>query len=372
MNQKFLSVAIPTYNRAACLRCLLDNIIPQVLKFRDEIEICISDNGSSDNTKEVAMAFQEKYPDLIKYRENEKNLGYDINFLKVVSMAEGEFVWTCSDDDLPVKNGVKNVIEFIKENKGKKIGGMVIKFNSYVVDTRTGKRIKYQSSVDKNKPEMYGGLNCLEMLKDDLPYQGLSVLIFNNRLLKKILREKQDLVKKGINTLSIHSWLFFLSFLLNKEAKCYVLNKTIMISPDTASKYKYLMEDFFGLIYKGRILFFGNLLSIVDRLDKEIINAIKKLRGYPVLSFIYIMALYKAFGIINYTSCVKCIKFSFKHLSLVMALLILASLIIILIIPSGIVKKICKLSLRVRPKTKEEVESNWTETCIAVASWGRE
>lgn len=371
MNQKLLSICIPTYNRADCLKRLLNSIVSQALQFRDNIEICISNNSSTDNTREVIMIFKGKYPDLIRYNENKENLGAERNFLKVFGMAEGKFTWACSDDDLLVENGLGKVIEFIRENKDEKMGGVIIKFSSYIIDAKTGKRIKYQSSVNKNRPEAYGGLSFVEMLQDNVPYQGLSVLIFNNILLKKILREKQDLVKEGIGTNQFHSWLFFLLFLSNREARCYILNKSIVISPDTASKTRFMAEDYVNLIYTWRIKFFDNLLSIIDKSEKDIIGAIKKLRRHPILSIMYIMALYKAFGMINLTSCIKCLKFSFKHLSFVNALLISIFLVVILITPSIIVKKICKLSLKFRFKSKEERESNWLETCTTLY-WNRE
>ena len=371
MSQKLLSIAIPTYNRADCLKRLLNNIVPQALEFKDKVEICVSNNSSTDNTREIVLNFKEKCPDLIKYNENEKNLGFDRNLLKVVNMAEGEFVWTFSDDDLIVKNGLKEVIRFITENKDKKMGGMVIKFSSYLVDVRTGKRMKYQSSVDENKPEMYGGLTFVEMLQDDNPYQGLSVLIFNNKLLKKILKGKQDLVKKGIGSHQFHTWLFLLLLLLNREAKYYVLNKSIAISPDTISKSKFTTVDHLLLIYKGRIKFFEDLLATIDKSEKDTIRAIKKLRRHPIISIIYIMALYKAFGAANYASFVKCIKLSFKYLSFLQSLLMSVSAIIILIIPSRILKKLCKFSMRLRPRTRKKVESTWLETCIAFAYLNR-
>ena len=371
MNQKLLSIAIPTYNRADCLKRLLNNIIPQVLKFRDTVEICISNNGSPDNTKEVAMIFKEKYPDLIKYRENEKNLGFDKNFLEVIRIAEGEFVWPFSDDSLFAENGLEEVISFLKENKDKKIGGMVVKDSSYIVDEGTGKQTKYHSSVDKSKPEKYGGLNFIEMVQDSVPYQGICLLIFNNKLLQKILRENPDLVEKGIGSYYLHSWLFLLLFLLNREARYYVLNKTIMISPDTLSKYKFVMEDHFQLLYKGRIEFFENLLSITDKSDKDVVKALKKLRGYPILSIMYNMALFKAFGIANFSSSIKCIKLSFKHLSFFHALLISMFLIVILMIPSNIVKKLCKFALSFRLRTKEQIESAWMSVCITFTYWNR-
>ena len=97
MAQKLLSICIPTYNRESRLEKTIDNIISQALEFRDKVEICISDNASTDGTKKVITKFKEKYPDLVKYNVNEENLGYDRNLLKVVLMAKGRFAWTFGD-----------------------------------------------------------------------------------------------------------------------------------------------------------------------------------------------------------------------------------------------------------------------------------
>jgi len=370
-SRKLLSLCIPTYNRADCLKRLLDNIIPQILEYKEGVEVCISNNGSTDNTREIVFSFKDKHPDLFKYNENEENLGFDRNVLKVVSMAEGDFVWTFSDDDLIVNNGFKEVINFIMENKDN-MGGMVVKFSSYTEDRETGKKIRYQSSVDENKPEKYGGLSCIEMLQEDNSYNGLSEIIFNNILLKYILKEYQDLVNKGIGTHHFHTWIFFLLFLLNREAKFYVLNKNIAISPDTISKSEYMMDDHIELIYRGRIQFYDNLLSIINKSDRDIRSVInKKLKRHPTFSMIHIIGLYKAFGVVNYDSCIRSIKLSFKYLSIFKAFSILLSLTIISIIPSRIVKQLWKLSLRFRPRTKDKIESNWLETRIALGSWSQ-
>jgi len=371
MSQKLLSICIPTYNREDSLKRLLDDLVLQALEFRQEIEICISNNHSVDNTREVVMIFKKQFPDLIKYNENEENLGFDKNLLEVIIMAEGEFVWTLSDDDLIIKNGLREIIKFIKENKDKNVGGMALKDDSYLVNVKTGERIKYHSSVDKNKLEIYEGVGLTGILQEDVPYKFLSVLIFNNKLLKKILKENWDLAEKGIGSYYLHSWLYLLLFILNKEAKYCVLNKAIVISLDTKTKYKFLMEDYFKLIYKGKIELFDKLLSVIDKKDREIIKVIKKSRGHSTLSIMYAMALFKAFKVANYKSCVKCAKLSFEYLSFVNALFVSIFLIIILIIPSVVVKKVCKLSLKLRFKSKEERESNWLETCVAFNYWNR-
>ena len=57
-----LSICIPTYNRAEYLKEALDSIIKQINDTnRDKVEICISDNASEDNTKELIENYRKKH-----------------------------------------------------------------------------------------------------------------------------------------------------------------------------------------------------------------------------------------------------------------------------------------------------------------------
>src|SRR5687767_10908217 len=112
-NKPLVSIAILTYNRGDELEKLLGNILPQVKELDGVVDVCISNNASTDNTREVSLAFQQKYPGLVTYHENEKNLGVDRNIFEAMKMATGEFIWTFADDDLVVAKGVKEVVEFI-------------------------------------------------------------------------------------------------------------------------------------------------------------------------------------------------------------------------------------------------------------------
>lgn len=55
-----LSICIPTYNRAEKLKMMLDSIYLEYEELKDKIQICISNNHSSDNTNEVVKAYQNK------------------------------------------------------------------------------------------------------------------------------------------------------------------------------------------------------------------------------------------------------------------------------------------------------------------------
>lgn len=111
-----LSICIPT-NRPESLRECLETILisKTELKNKDNFEVCISNNCSSKFSFETIEKYK-KYLN-IKYQENKKNLGFGINFLKSISMAQGEFVWTLGDDDFLLPYSLKNLFKIIDENK---------------------------------------------------------------------------------------------------------------------------------------------------------------------------------------------------------------------------------------------------------------
>ena len=110
-----ISICIPTYNRAECLVNCLNSIKLNSSKFNNEVEVCISDNCSTDQTEEVVRNAQEHL--CIKYHKNSKNLGIPFNFLNVVDMAGGEFVWLLGDDDLLIPSAFAQIINLIDSYK---------------------------------------------------------------------------------------------------------------------------------------------------------------------------------------------------------------------------------------------------------------
>ena len=92
-----LSLCIPTYTRAKFLSGALSSIADALAKSSLRIEVCVSDNASTDSTAQVVAEAQTLMP--IKYRRNAENQGVARNILASVSMAEGEFSWLLGDDD---------------------------------------------------------------------------------------------------------------------------------------------------------------------------------------------------------------------------------------------------------------------------------
>lgn len=111
-----LSICIPSYNRSDTLEYLLNNIVSQLNQANlwNKVQICVSDNASTDDTSEMIERFKQKYP--IIYSRHSENLGADRNFLNAVAIASGDYCWLFGSDDRFEEGAINKVVEFIEQN----------------------------------------------------------------------------------------------------------------------------------------------------------------------------------------------------------------------------------------------------------------
>lgn len=114
-----ISICIPTFNRAQYLTNCLQSIVSNEVKSSVDFEVCISDNCSTDNTEQVVRRAQVSSThenDTIRYRKNPHNLGIPRNFLNVVEMASGDFIWLIGDDDLLLPHALRELSGLIAQH----------------------------------------------------------------------------------------------------------------------------------------------------------------------------------------------------------------------------------------------------------------
>jgi abequosyltransferase len=110
ITKPLLTIAIPTYNRAWCLKELLSLLFDQ-LKDEPRIELIISDNASPDETPSVVHELVARGI-CVRYIRNTQNIGPDANFLQCFEQARGKYVWLFSDDDLIVPGGLAKILNY--------------------------------------------------------------------------------------------------------------------------------------------------------------------------------------------------------------------------------------------------------------------
>lgn len=124
----FLSIVIPTYNGAKTIgKRVFDNLLPQLRGLEGRVEIIVSDNCSTDSTKEAVKEYARACPQ-IKYFRNESNLGFDRNCDLAVRRSRGEYVWLLSDDDMVRAGVVATLLKVLEKYPG--IDAVYINYNT--------------------------------------------------------------------------------------------------------------------------------------------------------------------------------------------------------------------------------------------------
>jgi len=88
-NEAKIAIIIASYNYGGFLVESIESVLHQT---RLPHEILISDDSSTDNTYEIALYYQNKYPNLIKVNRNEKNMGIVPHFNKAISLTSSDYI----------------------------------------------------------------------------------------------------------------------------------------------------------------------------------------------------------------------------------------------------------------------------------------
>lgn len=115
--QPLLSICIPEYNgKSSSLELVMDYLVPIAEVYRNEINIIVSDNCSTDGT----LTMLDKYNSLeniIIYR-NEENKGFNGNIkLLIDKYADGDYTWIVGDDDVVNPDVVSFIIQHLSSNE---------------------------------------------------------------------------------------------------------------------------------------------------------------------------------------------------------------------------------------------------------------
>jgi glycosyltransferase involved in cell wall biosynthesis len=112
---KFLSICIPTYNRADTLQQALNSILPQIAN-REDVEIVILDNASSDGTQAVVKEYMQRHLRL-RYLRQAENIGFSGNVVSCIKQAQGEYISFFSDDDIALPGTFPRVFDELAKYK---------------------------------------------------------------------------------------------------------------------------------------------------------------------------------------------------------------------------------------------------------------
>jgi glycosyltransferase involved in cell wall biosynthesis len=142
-----VSIVLATYNGAKFLEKQLESLFMQTYA---NIEIIAVDDGSSDNTACILQEYAERHKDM-KVFLNERNFGFIKTFDKGCSLASGEFIAPCDQDDYWDSSKIEKLVN--------EIGSMpMIYCDSFVCDEKLN--IKDKKISDKVNSNCFS--SCLQ------------------------------------------------------------------------------------------------------------------------------------------------------------------------------------------------------------------
>lgn len=95
MNEKILSIIVPTYNMELYLERCLNSLILGNIK---DLEVLIINDGSKDNSSNIAHRYAQQYPDIFVVVDK-PNGGYGSTINQGIKIAKGKYLKVCDSDD---------------------------------------------------------------------------------------------------------------------------------------------------------------------------------------------------------------------------------------------------------------------------------
>ena len=108
-----VSVLLSTYNSEESISESIDSLLSQTYK---NLEILISDDGSTDSTKEICKKFQLK-DERVLFSSNKKNIGLTKSLNNLAQKASGSLIARHDADDISLPYRIEEQIQFMKTKK---------------------------------------------------------------------------------------------------------------------------------------------------------------------------------------------------------------------------------------------------------------
>ncbi|MBQ2831597.1 CDP-glycerol:glycerophosphate glycerophosphotransferase [Methanobrevibacter sp.] len=122
------SVVMAVYNKQDYIAEAIESIINQSLDFKDNIQIVIVNDKSTDGTLNVLEKYQRRYPDNILLITNDRNMGPSYSRNQGLKHVKGEFINFLDSDDTISKDAFMHAMNFLNDNLEVDIASIPIYF----------------------------------------------------------------------------------------------------------------------------------------------------------------------------------------------------------------------------------------------------
>ena len=111
-SKPLLAICVPTFNRESSLRNLLRSLDLIKMRYGEEVEICISNNGSTDDTRICIENFIQKHA--VNVCHQSSNIGGTLNIIAVAGQMRACWGIWCGDDDEFNVDGIGHLLGHLR------------------------------------------------------------------------------------------------------------------------------------------------------------------------------------------------------------------------------------------------------------------
>jgi glycosyltransferase involved in cell wall biosynthesis len=152
-DEKFLTVCIPAYKVESYLdRCLYSFIMCDQIQ---RLELIVVNDGSPDSSREIALAYQERYPSIVKLIDKE-NGGHGSTINTALKVATGAYFRVVDGDDWIDGQNLTKTIDTILNQK---IDADLISSNYHQVYCFDGETVPWYKMSDREYYKTYDFLH---------------------------------------------------------------------------------------------------------------------------------------------------------------------------------------------------------------------
>lgn len=101
------------YNCASTLKEALESLLHQTYQ---NFEVIMCDDGSTDNTLQIAQQYVKEYPEKFILLKNGKNLGLNKTLNKCLYQAKGEYIARMDGDDISLPERFEKEVDMLDRN----------------------------------------------------------------------------------------------------------------------------------------------------------------------------------------------------------------------------------------------------------------